>query len=162
MATRVRQYRYPPPDSALLTHVRSLKAFHEARGLSSADAAQLAGDDLRTLMIEEFAAASSNNRANNVRKQRARTSALSYLMIGLAFAFVAVALMFANGILFDQPAVTQELANHASTDRSGLATRRRDVRTSATTEASRPGIRDGGVQASMDTRPGTADPVRPR
>lgn len=152
-AVRQRAYRYPPPDVELLAHARDLHAFHLESGATAEEADREVVREMRALMIEQFARAASNNRVNNGAKQRARTAALAYLMLGFAFAFVMISLTFVLDRLRPASAGETQQAQHASIepDRTAVHVGQRPSPVPAA-RAAKAADRLGGVPFPVDAQ----------
>uniref|UniRef100_UPI0030D80B1C hypothetical protein n=2 Tax=Pseudomonadota TaxID=1224 RepID=UPI0030D80B1C len=88
---RLRDYRYPPNDVEILDYAQTLGTFYQDIGKKAVERDGLVRDDLRTLMIGEFADAATRNRRNNVAKAKARSQVLLFVMTGFLLAFCAEA-----------------------------------------------------------------------
>lgn len=93
---RPREYRYPPPDVAILEYAEALRAFHQAEGSEEAEQDERVRDELRAFILDEFARTTTNNRRNNNAKLRARSQVLLFAMAGFLVAFVCEATILAS------------------------------------------------------------------
>ncbi|PWC37173.1 hypothetical protein [Azospirillum sp. TSO22-1] len=96
-AIRARTYIIPPPETELIAWTEQIRAFHSAAGLSGTDLERAIVGDLRDLMIQEYAKAAMNARANNVKRLFARTQALSRLIMALTLSFAIAVVIFVDG-----------------------------------------------------------------
>lgn len=95
-AIRPRTYILPPPETELIQWEKALRSFHVEAGLADAALEDAIVADLRGLMIEEYAKATTNNRVNNYERVFGRTQALSRIIMGLAFSIAIVIVTFVD------------------------------------------------------------------
>lgn len=86
---RPRDYRYPPYDDEVLDHAEALRRFYAAMGASEDSCDERVRDEIRRMMIGEFAAATAVNRRNNGARSESRTQVLRYATIAFLFAFLS-------------------------------------------------------------------------
>lgn len=94
IALRSRNYRYPIDEPQIRRIAEELVDFYTNEGLAPADADAAACRDLREQMIEQFAAAATNNRRQNELRHTARSSAFNGLILALALSLMFVATIY--------------------------------------------------------------------
>lgn len=94
VALRPRRYVHPDDATAIRSVAEELLDFYQNEGLGAAEAETMAMRDTRQQMIEQFASASTNNREQNMQRQRARSKAFNGLVAALALAFLLVGTIY--------------------------------------------------------------------
>ncbi len=97
--TRQRRYRYPAQETEILRYARALAEGFEAASADEKD--ERTRDQVRRIMIEQFATAAETNRSFNTRSQRYRAQALRILSIGLLFTVAAAIIILIHGAIKD-------------------------------------------------------------
>lgn len=98
IALRSRSYRYPIDEPEIRRTADELIDFYTNEGLPGAEADDAALRDLRRQMIEQFAAAATNNRRQNELRHAARSKAFNGLILGVALSLMFVATIYIMGM----------------------------------------------------------------
>lgn len=93
-----RRFEYLMSESDLRAYTDQLREFYSHTHANSDDIEAAVLDDLRTSMIEQYAKGAMQNRANNVARTRARSFALTALVVALGFAFGLIGAILMNDI----------------------------------------------------------------
>jgi energy-coupling factor transporter transmembrane protein EcfT len=94
IALRSRNYRYPIDEPQIRRIAEDLVDFYTNEGLAPAEADAAACRDLREQMIEQFAAAATNNRRQNELRHAARSNAFNGLILALALSLMFVGIIY--------------------------------------------------------------------
>lgn len=99
VALRPRRYEHPDDATDIRAVAEELLDFYQNENIGAEAAETLALRDLRQQMIEQLAVAATNNREQNVQRQRARSKAFNGLVAALALAFVLVGTIYLSETL---------------------------------------------------------------
>lgn len=91
---RVREYKVPPDEQKLVAWAEALRAYYAKQGKTPAQAEKAATSDLRNRMIAAYAESAVHNREVNRSKFKHRTIGLTWLVILMALATLAVGVIF--------------------------------------------------------------------
>ena len=94
VALRPRQYEHPDDADDIRSVAEETLDFYLNEGLAGDAADAMALRDVRQQMIEQFARSATNNREQNMQRQRARSRAFNGLVAALALAFVLVGTIY--------------------------------------------------------------------
>ncbi len=94
VALRPRQYRHPDDEIDIRSVAEATFEYYQTESKSAEEAEAIALHAIRQQMIEQFAAAATNNREQNMRRQRARSKAFNGLVAALALAFLLVGTIY--------------------------------------------------------------------
>jgi len=94
VALRPRQYEHPDDADDIRSVAERTLDFYQNEALDAETAEAMALRDVRQQMIEQLARAATNNREQNIERQRARSRAFNGLVAALALAFVLVGTIY--------------------------------------------------------------------
>ena len=94
VALRPRRYEHPDDEIDIRSVAEATLEHYQNEGKSAEVAEAIALRGIRRQMIEQFASAATNNREQNLRRQRARSEAFNGLVAALALAFVLVGTIY--------------------------------------------------------------------
>ena len=94
VALRPRRYEHPDDADDIHAVAEETLDFYQNEDLADEAADAMALRDVRQQMIEQFARSATNNREQNMQRQRARSRAFNGLVAALALAFVLVGTIY--------------------------------------------------------------------
>jgi hypothetical protein len=85
-----RNFQYVTPANDLYAYATSLNGYYTALGRTPQQISDAVIEDMRTLMIQQYAIGARHNQAINVARSGARAKAFGSLVLALALAFAIV------------------------------------------------------------------------
>lgn len=156
-AVRQREYRYPPSEVDLHTLAQGYRNYNIALGRSGEDLEARIVQDMRSIMVDEYAQSASTNREQNRRKLFSRSQAIFFLMVGLAICFAYGSLAFVGQKLGERPEADKGTAHVARQQPCATAIAAGSVNPHATRQ---PRTSSSARAAAATTDSGGCPPVR--